>query len=563
MSSLIRTGGGYAFSYEEIYAYLSRQNQSVQDVAASPSSDDPMDIDSDPAQAQDTNTGMALEDIDYAAKLTVLLGEADSLFRSVMSSGEYPLGYFSEQNTLINTHYLDLVVPGLSQDAAVKLQVPDVGLSITKTLRKSGLHRHGHNVLSSDSTSRVVTSTNGANHIFTRDRIAHLFNKDHTLRYPGKTLTHIGMIPGLARNLTFRPAQLRNLAKATGLNEYNLENLFDPNNRQNMLLDTSKKLRADTGTKLEFLTKLNATFEKLLTEDLTRPLPDLINELHTSLSTAADDSSETAESMRDDVLGPVPRETAGSVMESTGVALSGSTVSFPGTPPVSSASFVAKVPSDTGSPTVTNTPSVASILSQTSPPPPPGTTVATGIPTVAKDTAVATASTSTRNAGIADVLSGHDSAAQATTEPFIQEQTISVGQDAPSTTSLGDVRFAGADVNDQQRTDRESIVVDEALWWEEELREEVDDEDFNLLYSEASGINAQWNRFPIEIGTDQNAVAARAEHNLAVLRVAWELFNTNDEVAAAALAKKLGVERGVTPQPRVVAAGKLRRPALA
>ena len=94
------------------------------------------------------------------------------------------------------------------------------------------------------------------------------------------------------------------------------------------------------------------------------------------------------------------------------------------------------------------------------------------------------------------------------------------------------------------------------------MRENLDDGEFNLLYSLASGINAQWNAFPIEIGTGRDAVAARAEHNLAVLRVAWELFNTNDE-AAAALAKELGVERGVTPQPRVVAAGKLKtRPSM-
>src|SRR3954447_2175852 len=86
----------------------------------------------------------------FEAKLTVLLAEVHQIWAEVLSRGVYPMGYFTEQNTLINTRFLgDLLkpdgeivsglLPSMSQDTAQRVGGFDFNYGVHRELRRLGL----------------------------------------------------------------------------------------------------------------------------------------------------------------------------------------------------------------------------------------------------------------------------------------------------------------------------------------------------------------------------------------------------------------------------------------
>ena len=98
-SPLVRLGGGYAFSPVEL-EYGPRRG---------------------PAAGEAAREG-------DAARLTLDLVEADNLQRALMSEGRWPRGYFTEQNTLLNSRYVEHLIGAMGQDEASRLGMPDLFL---------------------------------------------------------------------------------------------------------------------------------------------------------------------------------------------------------------------------------------------------------------------------------------------------------------------------------------------------------------------------------------------------------------------------------------------------
>ena len=74
----------------------------------------------------------------FDAKLTVLLAEAHQVWAQVLSDGRYPLAYFIESNTLLNTRHLGDLLDSLSQQTAETVGGFDFSYGLHRGLRRQG-----------------------------------------------------------------------------------------------------------------------------------------------------------------------------------------------------------------------------------------------------------------------------------------------------------------------------------------------------------------------------------------------------------------------------------------
>jgi hypothetical protein len=197
-SSLVRLGGGYEFSADE--------------------------VDYGPRGVRPP--GAPVSD---AAKLTLVFAEADQQQREILSRGQFPMGYFSEQNTLLNSRYLEQVIGAMGQDQARGM--PDVFLGLHVRLAELGLLGEEHSRFLSDPAARVVTSVHGQRTTFGPGDVARALRPNHDgqgritgweIVSPGRTLRHFGiaakhgMVIRKDRNMTFRPIQFLRVSGAMG-----------------------------------------------------------------------------------------------------------------------------------------------------------------------------------------------------------------------------------------------------------------------------------------------------------------------------------------------------------
>ena len=233
-SPLVRLGGGYAFSPREL-EYGPRRGPAVGEA----------------------------ERLGDAAKLTLVLVEADNLQRALMSEGKWPRGYFSEQNTLFNSRYLEQYFSAMGQDVAKLLKMPDLFLGTHARLGELGLLSDEHSRFLSDAAARLVTSAHGRRSVVrpqdTRGMLRPRLDEDSGLitgfevLRPGRTLREFSIVVAKQgvkpkdRNMTFRPAQYLRVGKALGLKAE--ASLFDPQTRPQAL--TQRLSRAFAGSLAE------------------------------------------------------------------------------------------------------------------------------------------------------------------------------------------------------------------------------------------------------------------------------------------------------------------------
>ena len=273
-SPLVRLGGGYAFSPVEL-EYGPRRG---------------------PADGETARLG-------DAARLTLLLVEADQQQRDIMSRGRWPRGYFTEQNTLLNSRYVERLIGAMGQDVANALDMPDLFLGLHARLGKLGLLSDEHSRFLADPAARVLTSAHGMRTtigpedmrdvLLPRTGEAGQITGFEVLR-PGRTLREFGILAtdGIRRkdrNLTFRPLQFLRVGKALGLSPERL--MFDPDARPRALASRLRLLRKapagtaadrvrahllDTGPKAAAAAQLTTRFEGVLARRWTEPLDDLL-----------------------------------------------------------------------------------------------------------------------------------------------------------------------------------------------------------------------------------------------------------------------------------------------
>ena len=272
-SPLVRLGGGYAFSPREL-EYGPRRGQA-------------------PGEA---------EQISDATKLTLLLVEADNLQRALMSQGRWPRGYFSEQNTLLNSRYLEQFISAAGQEAAKRLTMPDLFLGLHARLGQLGLLSDEHSRFLADPAARLLTSAHGRrSQVRPEDtrgmlqprrasgRITgfRVMRRGRTLREFSRVVARHGL-KSQDRNMTFRPVQYLRVGKAMGLVREG--SLFDPDARPRELARRLRDLRSaatpaadrmrahllDTGPKAAAAAQLTSRVEAILEHRWTEPLADLL-----------------------------------------------------------------------------------------------------------------------------------------------------------------------------------------------------------------------------------------------------------------------------------------------
>jgi hypothetical protein len=264
-SQLVRLGGGYAFSPEEL---------------------------------RDGPRGGLDPAGDSAVRLTLLLAEADNQQRALLSAGRWPRGYFSEQNTLLNSRYVDQVIGSMGQGTANRLGVPDLSLGLHARLGELGWLSDDRSRFLADQAARVVTSAHGRRTTVSphdmrgvlrprSDQGGQITGFD--ILRPGRTLREFGMLATHGytrkdRNMVFREAQILRVGKA--LEQTAEGQLFDPDTRARALLRKldrlqqapaaeADRLRAqllDTGPKAAEAAQLAAVMERVLSSEWNRPL---------------------------------------------------------------------------------------------------------------------------------------------------------------------------------------------------------------------------------------------------------------------------------------------------
>jgi hypothetical protein len=273
-SPLVRLGGGYAFSPREL-EYGPRGG---------------------PAEG-------AAERLGDAARLTMLLVEADNLQRALMSGGRWPRGYFTEQNTLLNSRHVADLIRAMGQDVANRLDMPDLFLGLHARLAELGWLSDEHSRFLADPAARVLTSAHGMKTTIgpndMRDVMSPRTGGDGRIAgfdilWPGRTLRRFGMLAthGLTRkdrNMTFRPMQFLRVGKVMGLRREG--SLFDPDTRPRVLAQRLAQLRRaqagvvtdrlrahllDTGPKAAAAAQLTARMERILARGWREPLDGLL-----------------------------------------------------------------------------------------------------------------------------------------------------------------------------------------------------------------------------------------------------------------------------------------------
>jgi DNA-binding response OmpR family regulator len=277
-SPLVRLGGGYAFS--------------------------PAELEFGPRHGRPEHAPVRLGD---AARLTLLLVEADNLQRALMSEGRWPRGYFTEQNTLLNSRHAGLLISAMGQDAANRVAMPDLFLGLHARLGELGLLSDERSRFLADPAARVLTSAHGSKTTIGPDDMRdvlspQLGNRGQVSGFRilrrGRTLREFGILArqGIRRkdrNMTFRPTQYLRVGKALGLRTE--ESLFDPDTRPQALARRLRSLgvepdemaaarsRAhllDTGPKVAAAAQLAARLEEILARQWGRPIDELLAELH-------------------------------------------------------------------------------------------------------------------------------------------------------------------------------------------------------------------------------------------------------------------------------------------
>ncbi|HMH90787.1 MAG TPA: hypothetical protein VK586_06830, partial [Streptosporangiaceae bacterium] len=273
-SSLVRLGGGYAFS--------------------------PVELQYGPRGAPPTGEPEQLGD---AARMTLLLSEADNLQREIMSGGRYPMGYFTEQNTLLNSRYVEQFISAMGQDVASALGMPDMFLGLHVRLWQLGLLSDEHSRFLSDPPARVLTSAHGRKTTIGPEDMREVLRPrtdgagritGFEILRPGRTLREFGALASRKdRNMTFRPVQYLRVRLGMGseLGRSALGALFDPASRPQALAQRLGEVRQapgtapaerltaqlrDSGSKVAGSARLGGTFEDLLAGRWAEPADELL-----------------------------------------------------------------------------------------------------------------------------------------------------------------------------------------------------------------------------------------------------------------------------------------------
>ncbi len=241
-----------------------------------------------------------------AARLTLLLVEADNLQRALMSEGRWPRGYFTEQNTLLNSRYAGQLIGAMGQDAANRVAMPDLFLGLHARLGELGLLSDERSRFLADPAARVLTSAHGRKTTIGPDDMRDVLRRrlgdrgqviGFEILRRGRTLREFGILArqGIRRkdrNMTFRPTQYLRVGKVMGLRQE--ASLFDPDTRLQALARRLRSLgierddlaaaraRAhllDTGPKVAAAAQLAARLEGILARLWGRPIDELLAEL--------------------------------------------------------------------------------------------------------------------------------------------------------------------------------------------------------------------------------------------------------------------------------------------
>jgi hypothetical protein len=273
-STLVRLGGGYAFSPQELQHGPRR----------GPAPGEP-------------------EQLDDATRLTLMLVEGDNLQRGLLSEGRWPRGYFSEQNTMFNSAYLEQFISAMSQQMARALRMPDLSVGVHARLGRLDLLSDEYSRFLADPAARVLTSAHGRRTTITAYDLRAVLRPRtgadgritgfEVLR-PGLTLREFGILAthGIVRkdrNMTFRPTQFLRVGGALALSPEGA--LFDPERRPGELADRLRRLQGvphraaadrlraqllDTGPKAAAAAQLAARFERIVAQQWTEPLDHLL-----------------------------------------------------------------------------------------------------------------------------------------------------------------------------------------------------------------------------------------------------------------------------------------------
>ncbi|MEU4643346.1 hypothetical protein [Micromonospora sp. NPDC023814] len=231
----------------------------------------------------------------FEAKLTVLLAETHQLWSAVLAQGVYPMAYFIEPNTAVNTRYLGqlrrpdgAVVDGLLGSMSQRVAQQMSGFASTygmhRRLHQLGLDSQEVSRFLADPAAQVVTSVRGEKRTYREQHVWMVATPTEDggwrANRPGRTLFTLGALPR-SSNFAFTPGRLvGKLGSLVGLGSPNLvANLLDPLNRPNALLELDEQAVVETREKLLRYSQLTSRLESLLATGLDRPLDDLIEDL--------------------------------------------------------------------------------------------------------------------------------------------------------------------------------------------------------------------------------------------------------------------------------------------
>ena len=276
-SALVRLGGAVAYSTDEIDTYLVEAGYLP-----------PQAFGGEPSPL---------------AKFNALLAQANQLIAAELATGDYPVGYFLEPNTLINADYLgplrtsdgnttDGLLPAMSQLSATRARGFANTYAVHRRLRELRLHKRPHSRFLGRREAQVQTSTRGARRTYVWKHLHEVADEvtvtDEVAgevarwvpKFPGRTLFVLGA-KQLATNFTFNPTRLlATLGSLTGLgSREKVKELFDPDRRAAALARLDPTRRRETARKLVAMYKVNSRVETLMSDGLTGTLDELFDYL--------------------------------------------------------------------------------------------------------------------------------------------------------------------------------------------------------------------------------------------------------------------------------------------
>ena len=276
-SALVRLGGAVAYSTDEIDTYLVEAGYLP-----------PQAFGGEPSPL---------------AKFNALLAQANQLIAAELATGDYPVGYFLEPNTLINADYLgplrtsdgnttDGLLPAMSQLSATRARGFANTYAVHRRLRELRLHKRPHSRFLGRREAQVQTSTRGARRTYVWKHLHEVADEVRVTdeltgevarwvpKFPGRTLFVLGA-KQLATNFTFNPTRLlATLGSLTGLgSREKVKELFDPDRRAAVLARLDPTRRRETARKLVAMYKVNSRVETLMSDGLTGTVDELFDYL--------------------------------------------------------------------------------------------------------------------------------------------------------------------------------------------------------------------------------------------------------------------------------------------